>query len=352
MTSPLKGEFPDTTEYVTIGSAELASTFGDMEAEYTAIRENVAKFDLSGAGLIEVVGDDAYDLLRGALARDLEFVTPEQSLSSLLLDGDGKAIDVVVAYHAEGGYRLETSTGTGPATVEHLTTLKDQLGLSAEISLINDRLTIILVEGPQAAAVLEEAIEPDLGALPLSGLMEVEFAGAELLVSRSGFTGEYGYKIFVAASDAPAVWNGLEFPAAGSAALEAAMFEIRQPVLHLEDGSASALENGYAWLIDITKEEFHGRDAVLESFEAGGRARVVGYSAASAPEKGASVQIGGTEVGTVVNAVYSPGRKDFIGLVRMRPDLVAPHLSLATVGGPELTTIPAPYVLPVSWNRR
>ncbi|MFI7585846.1 aminomethyl transferase family protein [Spongisporangium articulatum] len=352
MVSPLKDQFPDTTEYATIGAAEVATTFGDLEAEYAAIRENVAKFDLSGAGLLEITGADAYDLLQMALARDLEFVTPEQSLSSLLLDADGKAIDVVVAYYAEEGFRLETSTGTGPATAAHLTALKDEQGLDAEVSVINDRLTIILVEGPQGAATLEETIEPDLGALPLSGLMEVEFAGADLLVSRSGFTGEYGYKIFVSVDDVAAVWNGLEIQAAGQTALEAAMFEIRQPVIHIEDTSASALANGYAWLIDITKEEFFGRDAVLEAFEAGGRADVVGYATSAPQEVGTPVSIGGTEVGTVVNSLYSPGRKDYVGLVRLREDLVAPHLNLTAAGGAQLTTLAAPYVLPVSWNRR
>src|SRR5689334_5354759 len=104
-TSPLQHLFPETTTTQTIGAAEVAWDFGDLAAEYDVIRGSAAKIDLSGAGLVEVTGGDAYDLLQQALARDLEFVTPEQSLISLLLDESGGALDVVTVFHVEDGYR-------------------------------------------------------------------------------------------------------------------------------------------------------------------------------------------------------------------------------------------------------
>jgi glycine cleavage system aminomethyltransferase T len=357
--SPLQHLVPGA--HVTrVRAADVVWDHGDLAAEYAAIRGSAAKIDLSGAGLVEVTGTDAYDLLQQALARDLEFVTPEQSLISLLLDANGTAIDVVTAYYAEEGFRLETSIGTGPATVAHLTELRDAVGQDAEIALRNDDLTLILIEGPQAATVLEDTIDPDLGALPLSGLMEIEFSGAELVVSRTGFTGEYGYKLFVRTADAVSVWEAFGAVApAGVGALEAAMFEVRQPVLHRESSDGrSALANGWSWLIDVTKDEFHGRDAVIDAFEGGARSDVVGFAAPSAteaPAVGSEVSIGGTAVGTVVHAVFSPGRKEFIGLARMRADLVAPHLDVtvgANGGSVPAATLAAPYVVPASWKTR
>jgi glycine cleavage system aminomethyltransferase T len=352
-TSPLAGTFPAGTTTKTIESATVAWDFGDLQAEYDVLREAAGKIDLSGAGLIQVSGSGAYDLLQQALARDLEFVTPEQSLISLLLDESGKAIDVVTAYYAEDGFRLETSTGRGPVTAAHLTALAQATGSDAEITILDD-LTLILVEGPTAAKVIEDTIDPDLGALPLSGLMEVEFDGVDLIVSRSGFTGEYGYKIFVPTSDVEKVWNAISIPAAGHGALEAAMFEVRQPVIHLENAEATALENGYSWLIDITKESYVGQEAVQSAFDAGSRSNVIGFVAPTADkplDAGAPVEIGGVEVGKVVLSIFSPGRKEFIGLAQMRSDLVAPKLDV-TIGAVEATTLAAPYFLPISWKTR
>jgi aminomethyltransferase len=358
--SPLRHLFGEGTTTRRIGAADVAWDHGDLAAEYEVIRTAAAKIDLSGAGLVHVTGDDAYDLLQQALARDLEFVTPEQSLISLLLDEDGGSVDVVTVYHVEDGYRLETAVGRGPATVAHLAALRDRAGLSAEVADRAGEVTVILVEGPDAAKALEDGIDPDLGALPLSGIMEVEFEGRPLTVSRTGFTGEYGYKIFLTAEDAPAVWEGLtELRPAGLGALEVAMFEVRQPLLHRETPTgASALESGYAWLIDITKEEFHGRAAVVEAFESGVRSRVVGYAVPDADgpvPAGAEISIGGENVGESLHSVYSPGRGEWIGLARLSPELIAPDLEV-TVGadGGALggRTLSAPYVIPASWKVR
>jgi glycine cleavage system aminomethyltransferase T len=357
--SPLTGVFPESTTSATIGGSVVAWDFGDLAAEYAAIRENAAKIDLSSATLVLVTGGDAYDLLQTALARDLEFVTPEQSLSSLLLSDDGQTIDLVTAYYTDEGFRLETAFGRAKGTAAHLAALAESTGLDAQVA-VDDETTMILIEGPNAAKILEEMIDPDLGALPLAGIMEVEFAETQLLVSRSGFTGEYGYKLFVAKEDAEQVWNAIDLPAAGIGALEAAMFEVRQPVLHREDTlGGTALENGYGWLIDITKESFTGQDAVQGAYDDGVRADVIGFVAPTAQAdvpSGTPISIGGVEIGKVVHSVYSPGRKEYIGLAKVRPDLVAPKLTITigAAGAESLTgvTLAAPYFLPVSWRTR
>jgi glycine cleavage system aminomethyltransferase T len=353
--SPLQEFAPPTTVTAEIGSATVPWTYGQAEAEYLTLRSTAGKLDLAGAALIEATGPDAYDLLQYALARDLEFVTPEQSLISLLLDQDGGAIDVVNAYHTEDGFRLETAVGRGPDTLAHLEKLSQARDLDVTLTHRAD-LTLILVEGPQAAKVLEQYIDPDLGSLPLSGLMEVPFAGAEVLVSRTGFTGEFGYKLIVATPKAPAVWSALEtITPVGHAALEVAMFEVRQPLLHRElTRGAGALEAGYAWLIDITKEEFHGREAVLEAFDSGVRSDTVGFVAAGVREPfgiGTPVTIEEQEVGVVLHSVLSPSLDCVIGLARMRPGLVAPTLGIS-VAGADAVTASTPYVIPLSWSVR
>jgi aminomethyltransferase len=355
-TSPLRDLFPDATSFVQLVSAEVAADFGDPVAEYNALRQEVARIDYSGAGLVEVSGEGAYDLLQSALARDLEFVTPEQSLISALLDPDGHVVDVVTVYYFRDGFRLETSIGRGDAVTAHLSALAQADGTDAAVTLNTAGQTVVLLEGPKAAKAVEENVSLDLSALPLGGLLEVDLDGVQLLVSRTGFTGEFGYKLFVDIADAATLWNTLgHLTAAGQSALEIAMFEVRQPLVTREvTGELTAIQLGYNWMIDITKDSFVGRDAVEAAFEAGSRSEVVGleFHGDALPPAGAPVRIGGEDVGAVIHAVVSPQR-GMIGLARLRPELIAPGIDLE-VGDPadHAITITAPYVIPLSWSTR
>jgi glycine cleavage system aminomethyltransferase T len=343
----------DGAELVEIGAARVPWHYGDPNAEYLAIRQHAARFDYSGAGLIALTGDDGFELLQAALARDLEFVTPEQSLLSALLDEEGRPVDIVTVYLTDEGFRLETSIGQGPATIAHLEKLRAAgHGPTATITDEADAVTIILVEGVRAVEVVEQAIDPDLGTLPFGGTMAASWNGGELPVSRTGFTGEYGYKFFVPTSDAEALWTALDAATpAGLAALETAMLEVRQPLLHREaaDG-ATALQAGFNWLIDITKDGFVGRDAVAAEFDAGPSVLPVGFAtdAPDVPRVGAEVSIGGEPVGRVIWAVHSPGRGQTLGLARVRSEVAAAGLDLA-IEEARARTLAAPYHTPSSW---
>lgn len=354
--SPLQ----ETTALVEVEAATMSWHYGDPVAEYTAIRQGAARFDLSAAGLLAITGDDAFDLLQAALARDLEFVTPEQSLLSAVLDDEGRALDIVTVYLTDDGFRLETSLGRAPRTIAHLEKLRaDGHGPGATITDLHDVETIVLVEGLRAAEVVERAIDPELGTLPFGGTTMVGWNGGELPVSRTGFTGEYGYKFFVPRADAATLWAALDAAVpAGLAALETAMLEVRQPLLHRESADgATALEAGFNWLIDITKEGFHGQDAVTAEFDAGPRVLPIGWAvpadqlpADQVPATGAEVSVGGELVGQVLWAVRSPGRGDILGLARIRSELAAAGLRLDVAGlDRPVTTLAAPYLTPSSW---
>ena len=328
--------------------------------EYQAVRQHAARIDLDSVGLIGLTGPDAFDLLQDVLARDIEFVTPEQSLSALLLDADGHVVDLVIVHLDDDGYRLETSFGRGPATMAHLTNVCANSGLAVQILDLRATERIILVEGPEAVGVMEKSVDPDLGTLPFGGVTPVTWRDTSLAVSRTGFTGEFGYKIFVPSQHAASLWDSLsDARPCGLGALETAMLEVRQPVLSRElVGAPTALECGYNWLIDITKESFLGRDPVAREFEQGPHVLTIGWvaEAGSQPAPGGAVSIGEAEIGRQVWSTFSPGRKQVLGLARIRPDLAAPGIGItvASADGPPIParTLAAPYVIPASWLRR
>lgn len=354
--SPLEGCHPPSVVLAEVEGATVPWRYTAVEEEYQALRTQAAVFDHGSVGLLAVTGDEAMPFLQTVLARDVEFLTPEQSMLSLLLDDNGSPVDLVTVYGQEGGLLLETSFGRGDATAKYL---MDILPAGVELVDLGADRVVIGIEGPYAWKVVGRVVDEDFTALPFESVVETEWEGSPLLFGRNGFTGEYGYKLITGIEAAGKLWEAVarEATPAGYEVLETAMLEVRQPVLHREvQPGDSALAAGFNWLIDVTKDEFRGRDAVLREFEAGPVERTVGFrrEGATPPAGGSAVRVGDTVIGRVVHAVHSPGVGACIGLARVQADFAAAGLDLAVDaddgGDTAVHTLSAPYITPASWS--
>ena len=349
LTSPLRSVHPEGTVYGTVGEADVALRYSTLEQEYEAIRNRAAVFDLSGVRLIEVTGDGATEYAQRVLARDVEYLTDERCMTSLVLDAEGTVVDQVVVWGREDGLLLESSVGFGDRLLEHL---RAQAGDDVTITDRTGELALFALEGPYAWGVVGRLIDAELAALPFESVVDTTWDGEEIVFARTGSTAEYGYKVIVSANSAEKLWHKAvaEAAPAGYEALELAMLEVRQPVVRHEAGSADIVEMGANWLVDITKEDFLGRDAVLAAFNAPAKRRTIGFSGGeSVPEPGTPVTIGGERVGEVVHAVRSIALDAPLGLARVEPDVAAAGLTLS-VGDAEVTTLTSPYITPKSWS--
>lgn len=350
MKSALTDVHPDGTVFGEIADAEVPLRYSTVETEYAAIRDRAAVIDLSPASLIEVRGDAAVDFIQRILARDVEYLTAERCMSSLVLAADGRIVDQVVVWGREDGMILESSCGTGTSLLAYL---EAQEHAGVEIVDRSQELAIIAFEGPYCWGVIGRLIDGELAALPLESVADTTWNGVDVVFGRTGSTGEYGYKIIVPRAEAATLWGLAAEHAtpAGLEALELAMLEVRQPVLRHEDGHrASVLELGANWLVDFTKESFVGKDALLREFEGTPTVRTVGFRCGSAlPAAGTSVSAAGEQIGHVVYATHSIGIGETLGLARVSPEFAAAGLRL-TVGDAEAVTLSSPYVTPKSWS--
>ncbi|MGW5050508.1 aminomethyl transferase family protein [Actinokineospora sp. NPDC004072] len=340
---------PDGTVHGDVLEARVALRYGALAAEYAAIRERAALLDLSGARIIEIAGPAAVDFAQRVLARDVEYLTAERCMTSLVLDADGRVVDQVVVWGRETGMLLESSVGGGARLLAHLTALADA---DVEITDRSAELTLFGLEGPYSWGVVGRLIDGELAALPFESVVDTEWDGVPIVFARTGFTGEYGYKVLLPRAEAQRLWDAAAAEAvpAGHEALELAMLEVRQPLVHREAGDADILEMGANWLVDITKEDFVGRDAVLAAFHGPAGLRTIGFTTSSAaPAAGTPVTVDGERIGEVVHAVHSVGLDAALGLLRVPAELAAAGLRL-TVGDAEVTTLTSPYVTPKSWS--
>ncbi|AUS77264.1 aminomethyl transferase family protein [Actinoalloteichus sp. AHMU CJ021] len=350
MESALTTAHPEGTVHGVVGEATVPLRFSTPETEYEALRERAALLDLGGSRLIEVTGAAATDFLQRVLARDVEYLTAERCMTSLVLDEAGHVVDQVVVWGRENGVLLESSTGGGATLLAHLT---EQ---NTEGVVLTDRsaeLTLLGLEGPYSWGVVGRLIDGELAALPLESVVDTQWDGVDVIFGRTGVTGEYGYKVIVPREAAERLWKQAAEQAvpAGQEVLEQAMLEVRQPVFRLEAAEdATVVELGANWLVDITKDAFVGRDAVLAAFARDNPVRTVGFRGGDAvPEPGTRVLAAGEDIGVVVHAVRSVGLGATLGLARVEGEFAAAGLRL-TVGDEEVTTLTSPYVTPKSWS--
>ncbi|AOS61963.1 glycine cleavage T C-terminal barrel domain-containing protein [Actinoalloteichus hymeniacidonis] len=350
MESALTPVHPEGTVYGQVLEASVPLRYSTTEAEYEAIRGRAAVLDLGGSRLIQVRGSASGDFLQRVLARDVEYLTSERSTTSLILDDAGAIVDSVVVWGREDGAILESSCGAGTRLLEYLASQN-----SDEVEIVDrsDELTVIAVEGPYSWGVIGRLIDSELAALPLDSVVDTQWDGSDILFGRTGSSGEYGYKVIAAHEVAKKLWTQACEHAvpAGQEVLELAMLEVRQPVVrHEAPEGTGVLEVGAGWLVDITKESFVGRDAVLAAFAEQSGPRTIGFRGGEAvPAKGTRVSAGGQDIGEVVHAVYSVGLGAALGLARVDSDLAAAGLNL-TAGDADIETLTSPYVSPKSWS--
>lgn len=354
MVNVLAATHPEGTVHGEIGDATVPLRFSAasdaLSQEYKVLRERAAVIDLGGHRLIEITGPGAIDFAQRVLARDVEYLTSDRCMMSLVLDDGGQVVDQVVAFGREDGILLESSCGAGTRLLEHLRA-QDHEG--AEITDRSADLTIIGLEGPYAWGVVGRLIDAELASLPFESVAETTWNGSDVIFARTGFTGEYGYQMLVPRQDAAELWTlALEqADPAGQEALELAMLEVRQPVpRHEATPGATVIGIGANWLVDITKESFVGREAVLEAFEAGAARATIGFTCENGiPTPGTLIMAGDQVIGEVVHAVHSVGLGATLGLARVDRDLAAAGLELSA-GGVGVTTLTSPYIVPKSWS--
>lgn len=353
--SPLAAHYqPAATQM--INHVEVPWEFTSLEEEYRALREKAGLLDYSYLGRMEVSGEKALEFLQSVCPRDLEYLMPERSLSCLLLSGEARPVDVITVYNREDGFLVETSPA-GREEVYRL--LSSACPEGAAVQDLNDQYGVLGLEGPYAWQVLSRVVDFEVSVLPYQGFLPASWEGEQLLVSRTGFTAEYGYKIYAAPEVAVKLWSLLKEEAlpVGYHALEVAMLEVRQPMIHRELGDdGTVIRCGFNWLVDLKKEVFLGREALLSQKEAGPDYLTIGFGAGKslALAAGCPVAAAGTEIGQVVTFLYSPGLDQILGLARLQHEWVASGLELQVQDGfgqwHPARTLSAPYITPKSWN--
>ncbi|MFC0302619.1 glycine cleavage T C-terminal barrel domain-containing protein [Virgibacillus soli] len=357
------GNIGDKSVVDELGDYQIVQRYVDVEKEYDALRNHVGIIDYTANGKIKITGDDPVEFLNEFLTIDIEFMDIEKVDFSLILDEDAQVIDLVTIYHQEDYILIETSA--------HQREKIHQLllhGNNDDIVVVEDvtnQFAIIGFEGPYAWKVGREFLDFDISSLPFQSFVETTWQDQSILFARTGVTGEYGYKICVAASSGLKLWEHLleqdseDFSVhpVGMQALEIAMLEVRQPNVRYETSELNVFEACLEWLVHFDKDEFAASEVLQEIREEGVDKRLVGFcfDAKEVLAKDDTILVEHVEVGKVVQVVhsYQLGKKLALGVVEdifavSGLSLVAYHHEKGQLV--PIETISSPYVIPKSWE--
>ncbi|MCF2869889.1 aminomethyltransferase family protein [Octadecabacter sp. G9-8] len=173
------------------------------KADYEAIRTSAGLMDVSGLKKIHVTGADAAYVIDRCTTRNVEKIAPGRAVYAAMLNSDGKFIDDCVIYHlAVNTWMVVVGTGTG---MESLTAVA--AGKDCNV-LFDDDLHDISFQGPKSVDILATQI-PAIRDLAYFGIMQTRLFGRDVMISRTGYTGERGYEIFCRAKDAVHLWDNI-----------------------------------------------------------------------------------------------------------------------------------------------
>ena len=171
------------------------------KADYEAIRTKAGLMDVSGLKKVHVVGADAAYVIDRVTTRNVEKIAPGRSTYASILDSRGLFVDDCIIYHiAVNSWMVVHGTGTG---MEQLTSVAAGKNCSV---IFDDDLHDMSLQGPKSVDILAQDV-PGIRDLAYFGLMQTRLYGKDVMISRTGYTGERGYEIFCRGKDAVEVWD-------------------------------------------------------------------------------------------------------------------------------------------------
>ncbi len=257
--------------------------------EYNAIRNAAALIDISPLFKYRVTGKDATRLVDRVITRDVRKVSVGQVIYTPWCDEHGKVIDDgTVSRLEENIYRW---TAADPS-LRWFT--QNAVGLDVQIEDISERIAALALQGPTSARLLKAVVEDaDIGSLKYFRVTTGRIAGVPVEISRTGYTGDLGYEIWADADRALNVWDALieggrafDITPAGMLALDVARIEAGLLLIDIDFNSSkkalveeqkySPIEMGLGRLVDLDKNRFVGRQALIEEKKRGHRKQIVG----------------------------------------------------------------------------
>ena len=311
-------------------------------AEHAAVRERVGLFDVSHLGKASVKGRGALDFLNSQVTNDLNRIVDSQAQYTMLCNPDGGVVDDLIVYRnsEEDLFLIPNASNT----TEVVKIIEAAAPAGIEVKNLHERHAVLALQGPKAAAVLQS-----LGVTPAMDYMafaHVTIAGCQVILCRTGYTGEHGFELVPSWEDASTVWDALvsamqpfDGLICGLGARDTLRTEMGYPLhgheLSVEISPVQAAAN---WAVGWKKEVFRGSDALRLERESGPVRVLRGLQSTDRGIPRAGMEVKNTDgevIGTITSGTFSPSLKKGIALALLQPHFAIGDSVVVDVRGRE-----------------
>jgi len=339
---------------VEFGGFDMPLQYSTIREEHIAVRTRCGLFDLSHMGEVRFSGDGALDVVQRLVTNDVARLEVGGALYGVMCNEAGGIVDDVVVYRDPGGYMVVINAA---CRAKDTAWMRDH-GEAASFEDLSDALALLAVQGPRAVGVVAGLCEEDVADVRPFHFKDTRVAGVHAAVSRTGYTGEDGFELYVDAPDAPGLWDELLGAGAAEGMIPCGLGA--RDTLRLEaglrlygqdmDDNTDPYSCALGWTVKLQKGEFIGRPALSRLDPAHPPRRFVGIElqGRAIARHGQRVLAGGETAGEVTSGTYSFTLDHSIATASLDSDVPADAELAVDITG----TVAAATVVPLPFYRR
>jgi len=351
---------------VDFGGWDMPVEYRGVLSEHQAVRRGVGLFDVSHMGEIVISGPDALRLTQFVTVNDASKLLEGQAqYSALLYEHGGFVDDILVHRVGDHEYFLCVNASNQDKDFEHILTHARTQKFDAMVENAGPRYAQLAIQGPRATEVLQPLASTDLSTIKRYHFRDGAVCGTPTRIARTGYTGEDGWEIYIAPSEAERLWGeilvsgmaaGIE--PCGLGARNTLRMEAAMPLYgHEIHASITPWEAGLDWIVKLDKLDtsdkvekggFLGRDALLRQKQRGITRKLIGFEmkGRGIGRDGYEVFINGVATGWVTSGGPAPALDKNIGMCYLPIEQAVPGRSIEVMirgRGVEATTVPIPF---------
>ena len=336
---------------IDFGGWELPVQFKSILDEHEAVRTNAGLFDVSHMGEILIQGPDALALLQKTTCNDVSKLEDNRAqYNGLLYPTAGFVDDIVIYRMAADDYFVVVNASNSDKDFEWIA--DSAKGMDVEVKNASADYAQLALQGPSAEKVLQPMTDISLAAVKYYRFARGKVDGVPAIVSRTGYTGEDGFEIYVAPDAGPRLFKKIIAAGAtpcGLGARDTLRLEAKMALYGNDiDHSTTPLEADLGWIVKLEKGDFMGRDVLEREKAEGPRRKLIGFEMVDRgiARHGYPIVDGKEEIGVVTSGTHSPTLKKAIGLAYLPLDKSAPGTQFSVlIRGKEARArvVPTPF---------
>ncbi|MFI5252046.1 MAG: glycine cleavage system aminomethyltransferase GcvT [Bacteroidota bacterium] len=320
---------------IEFGGFEMPVQYSGIIDEHKCVRNAVGVFDVSHMGEFFVKGKDALALIQKVTTNDASKLPVGKAQYSAMCYPDGGIVDDLLVYNLGDGFMIVVNASN---IDKDFAWIKSNVGtFNVDLTNKSDEYSLLAIQGPNSLKTLQKLTNVSLDKIPYYGFQKGKLADIDMIISRTGYTGELGFELYFSADPASGkkVWDavfasGKEFgiKPIGLGARDTLRLEMGFCLYGNDiDKSTNPLEAGLGWITKLDKDNFNAKDILLKTKKEGFKRKLVGFvigEEKAIARHGFEIFSNGDRIGTVTSGSISPVLEKGIGMGYVLPSHAAP----------------------------